>query len=70
MDRQNIYRNPVAQCHYCRSETAFAKLFTMYSEDIFNSLKRLYPNIAKTDDAIIMEAVQKAFLLSQESVDF
>ncbi len=41
---------------------AFSKLFTMYSEDIFNSLKNLYPNVGKTDDAIIMEAVSEGFL--------
>lgn len=43
-------------------EIAFSKLYTLYSESIFHSLKRFYPAIAKKDDAIIMEAVSDGFL--------
>jgi hypothetical protein len=43
-------------------ETAFSKLYSLYSNDIFNSLKKFYPVIAKKDDAIIMEAVSDGFL--------
>jgi DNA-directed RNA polymerase specialized sigma24 family protein len=43
-------------------ETAFSKLFTLYSYDIFKALKRLYPVVGKKDDATIMEAVSDGFL--------
>jgi hypothetical protein len=42
-------------------ETAFSKLFSLYSENIFISLKKLYPVVARKDDAIIMEAVSDGF---------
>lgn len=43
-------------------EIAFSKLYSKYSEEIFNSLKMFYPAIARKDDAIIMEAVSEGFL--------
>lgn len=43
-------------------EIAFSKLYSLYSEDIFVSLKNLYPGIAQKDDALIMEAVSDGFL--------
>src|SRR6478672_10049631 len=43
-------------------ETAFSRLFSIYSEDIFNSLKNLYPVVARKDDAVIREAVSDGFL--------
>lgn len=42
-------------------EIAFSKLFSLYSENIFTSLKKLYPVVARKDDAIIMEAVSDGF---------
>lgn len=42
-------------------EIAFSKLFSLYSENIFISLKKLYPGVATKDDAIIMEAVSDGF---------
>jgi DNA-directed RNA polymerase specialized sigma24 family protein len=42
-------------------ETAFSRLFSLYSEEIFVSLKKLYPVISRKDEAIIMESVSDGF---------
>jgi hypothetical protein len=43
-------------------EIAFSRLYSLYSESIFHSLKNFYPVVAQKDDAIIMEAVSNGFL--------
>jgi hypothetical protein len=43
-------------------EIAFSKLYSLYSESVFLSLKKFYPAVAQKDDAIIMEAVSNGFL--------
>lgn len=45
-----------------KDDLALAKLYDLYGESVVLSLKKWFPNIARKDESLILEAVNEAFL--------